>query len=237
MRLNRNEILFPESGTAHVMWRCHNKEFYLADNKMKDLLLRSEMQTQKTHAKLGEVLIHGFCVMNNHFHKVVSYSQGSESLSRFMRKAHGIFGQRYNRMHRRSGKVAEARPLTPLIQNAEHQMRVHFYIEANPIKAGLITLEGLKKYRYSSYGFYAWGVKSEFTSLLTVPDWYMALGSTMKERQKIYRTLFKEYLDTILNNYIQPLQKYFIGSQKWVQKQAERIQLFRMNPKAEMNSC
>ena len=87
--------------------------------------------------------------MNNHFHQATSYTNGSSNLSRYMQYAHSLFGARYNRRHRRSGKVAESRPKTPLIQNTTDEMRVHFYVEPNPIRAGFRNLENLKNYIYS----------------------------------------------------------------------------------------
>lgn len=115
--------------------------------------------------------IHAYCSMSNHFHQVVSYKDGSHHLSFLMRQQHALFGIRYNRANKRSGKVAEGRPKTPLIQNDQHRMRVHFYVEANPIRAKIRTLSNLKDYIYSSYGFYAYGKETRFTTLLTIPEW------------------------------------------------------------------
>jgi hypothetical protein len=90
--------------------------------------------------------------------------------------------------------VAEGRPKTPRVQNDYHAMRLHFYIEANPLRAGFRTLENLKHYKYSSYGFYAYGIRTAFTYRLTIPAWYLELGKTPFARQKKYRKLFAEYL-------------------------------------------
>jgi putative transposase len=132
--------------------------------------------------------------MGNHFHQAITYTGGSNNLSKFMRYAHGLFGARYNRTKDRSGKVAEGRPKTPRVQNDYHAMRLHFYIEANPIRAKFRTLENLKHYIYSSYGFYAYGIRTQFTYRLTIPAWYTNLGKTARERQRKYRKLFAEYL-------------------------------------------
>ena len=174
--------------------------------------------------KLKEkVEIHAFCAMSNHFHQVVGYSGGSNNLSLLMRHQHALFGIRYNRAKGRSGKVAEGRPKTPLIQNAEHEMRVHFYVEANPIRADFRTLENLKDYIYSSYGFYAYGKKTKFTHLLTIPDWYLKLGKTQRERQAKYRKLFREYLGKDNSSNSQAFKKAFIGEALWILEAVDRI--------------
>src|SRR5690606_9407085 len=92
----------------------------------------------------GSVLLHAFGIMDNHAHQILSYKRSLEMLSRFMRVAHGIFGSRFNKLHRRTGKVANERPKTSLIQSDHHAMRAQFYVEANPIRANICKAENLK---------------------------------------------------------------------------------------------
>src|SRR5690606_30001750 len=97
-------------------------------------------------------------------------------------------------------------------------MRVHFYIEANPIRAGLCKFENLQTYKYSSYKFYAFGFEDEFTSVLTIPEWYLKLGKTAKERQRKYRALFREYLKNSNEGIsASPIsESNFIGTISWI---------------------
>ena len=102
-------------------------------------------------------------------------------------------------------------------------MRVHFYVEANPIRAKFRTLENLKSYVYSSYGFYAYGKKTKFTHLLTIPEWYLQLGKTAQERQTKYRKLFREYVNKYNPNISQIYKKVFIGTEIWILESKARI--------------
>lgn len=183
------------------------------------------MDTVTRSLKQGNVAIHSYCVMDNHYHQSTSYQSTSHNLSKYMRYAHSIFGSCYNRIHKRSGKVAEARPKTSLIENTEHEMRVHFYIEANPIRAGMCTPEQLKNYKFNSFRFYAYGIKDEYTSLLTLPQWYLELGSTPKERQRRYRQLFYEYLKEQTSSHwdFKNFERAFIGSSLWRLQQERRV--------------
>ncbi len=156
-----------------------------------------------------------YTVMDNHFHNLMAFADGSSCLSNFLRQAHSLFGSAYNKLHKRFGKVAEGRPKTSLIENVEHLMRVHFYIEANPVRAGRCTLKQLHFYKFSSYRFYAYGIKDEFSELLTPPDWYQALGPTARLRQARYRSLFRDYLDQAESGI--KLLATFIGSTQWVE--------------------
>lgn len=180
---------------------------------------------EKNHlAFYGNVKVQAYCVMSNHFHSLISYKETSKNLSDFARCAHGAFGYKYNKLHDRSGKVAESRFKSSLIENTEHTMRVHFYIEANPIRAGLATLETLYKYKFCSYRFYAFGIADEFSKYLQIPEWYLELGKTPHERQKRYRKLFAAYLgEEMRTRSLAPvILSNFIGSISWTQKEVTR---------------
>ncbi len=219
MRIPRSIQLHNSEGLIHQFWRCHNKEFYLKTAEMKSLYLQSLKDALKTHNKESSLKIHAYTCMDNHFHNLIKYTQGSKKLSDYLRQAHSFFGFRYNRRNKRSGKVAEGRPKTSLIENTEHEMKVHFYIEANPIRSGRCNEKQLRSYVYSSYRFYAFGITDKFSEILTVPDWYIRLGSTEKLRQRKYRSLFLEYLGKNLDRteFFAP----FIGSPLW------RVKLFQ----------
>lgn len=216
MRINRSLQLWPIQATVHLYWRCHNREHYLSDSNIKDLYMECIEESLEYKKQKENCKIHGFCVMGNHFHQSTSYRNGSDNLSKYMHYAHSLFGARYNRKKERSGKVVEDRPKTPLIQNEYHEMKVHFYIEANPIRAGFRTLENLKNYGYSSYGFYAFGIRTRFTHFLTIPEWYISLGNTVRERQKKYRKLFIEYLNNTSKNDSTLFKKVVIGDSLWI---------------------
>lgn len=195
MRRPRSTLLFLECANVHLFWRAHNKEHYLSSCEVKEMYLRAcHEELEKINRDGVKIRILGFCLMNNHVHLVVYYCEGSHHLSNYMRNAHGRFGARFNKRFKRSGKVAEGRPKTPLVQDDDHLMRLHFYVEANPVRAGICKAEHLRFFKYSSYRFFAYGIRDNFTQLLTPPDWYLRLGSTAKDRQRRYRKLFWEYL-------------------------------------------
>ena len=84
-----------------------------------------------------ENVLYAVTLMSNHGHEV--YGIGDRELfSRQMRRHHGRYGQDFNRVYGRSGKVAEDRPKTCLLENEHFEMRVTFYIHANPLRAGMV---------------------------------------------------------------------------------------------------
>ena len=141
--------------------------------------------------------------------------KSSRFLSQLMRIAHSQFGYTYNKLHNKSGKVANERPKTPLIEDPNHNIRAHFMLkESNSSRVPKAF--NLHLYKYSSYGFYAFGIKTKWTPLLIIPNWYLNLGKTSRDRQRTYRKLFKEYLNE--NIHSSQFFKNFIGSLIWVQK-------------------
>lgn len=208
--------MWPSSGNVHLYWRCHNKEFYLENDNFKDLYLYCVNEGLEYKSTAESVKIHAYCTMGNHFHMSTTYLNGSHNLSNYTRYAHGNFGMRYNKRQDRSGKVAQGRPKTQLVQNDEHAIRVHFYIEANPIRAKFRTVNNLKYYRHSSFGFYAYGIKTKFTHLLTIPQWYLNLGPNPRSRQAKYREMFARYLKEDSQVYSTYFQQLYIGDAIWI---------------------
>ena len=219
MRIPRRLQLFDDNGSVHKYWRCHNRSFLLSESHIKDLYLKCTEYALNHASVRNNIKLSSFCIMNNHVHMQTQYKKCSSYLSQFMRISHSRFGFSYNRIHKSSGKVANERPQTPLIEDPTHDMRVQFYIEANPIRAGFRKLENLHIYKYSSYGFYAYGKKTQWTHLLTIPDWYLKLGQTASERQKVYRKLFKEYLEQDIDS--SEMLRPFIGTLVWVYQKKE----------------
>jgi REP element-mobilizing transposase RayT len=202
----------------------------------KEMYLKSTIIGLKHKSSNGHVMLQAFCVMSNHSHQILKYSGGVDFLSRFMRIAHREFGRIFNKTFKRSGKVANERPRTVVVQETDHsQMRAHMYVEANPIRAGMKKFENLKLYRFSSFRFYAFGILDEFTKILVPPNWYIRLGRTPEERQRKYRSLFQAYLSQDKaepKNYL----IRFICELIWCQQQMGKIHDFVKNTRAGPDS-
>ena len=156
--------------------------------------------------------------------------------SEHMRRAHGRFGLGYNRRHKRIGKVACERPKTVHLQGDEALRRAMLYGDCNPVRAGLITQPTDIRWRgLSSCRFYALGETSALTSMLTPPDWYLALGRTPEQRQSRYRALRDQYLVAVgLKRDPKLSEGFFCGSSAWMLEMRRRLRdvLVRMGSRA-----
>lgn len=231
MRIPRRLQLMDKSGSVHKYWKCHNNDFLLDNDKFKDLYLNCSIEALQ-HKKINKkVLMNAYSIMDNHAHMGLYYEDSSEHLSNYMRISHSKFGYQFNKISNRSGKVANERPKTPYVENDESLIRVHMYIEANPVRAGKLTLKQLKYHKYSSYMFYAYGVKNKWTKNLTYPDWYLKLGKTLKECQRIYREMFCQYLNENNNDQTFFETYDFIGSITWKHQRKKLIKNILLNNK------
>lgn len=220
MRKSRSIQLHPESGIVHVYGRCHNRShnFKLAQQKRIYIqALWNSLQREQSDY-FDQIEISSFCIMDNHTHSIQKYRNGCLNLSKHLRFAHSENARQFNRNHQRSGAFGESRPKTSLIQNEHYEMIAHMYIEANPIRAGLCKLEELKLYKFCSYRFYAYGIQDEFTKNLKIPQWYLSLGKTKRERQAKYRKLFAKYLreTTITKASKKSFYSPYFGNIDWV---------------------
>lgn len=224
MRIPRSLQLIEDSAYVSITWKCHNNAFLLKSASSKTLYINSIKKTLKQAAISENIKILSFCLMDNHVHLLIYYQNGSGHLSKFLRSCHSRFGLCFNRLHERSGKIANERPHSSLIEDFNHIFKVHLYIEANPVKARMYNLSSLKHYKYSSFRFFAFGELDELNDFITIPSWYLALGDTPEKRQKRFRKIFADYI-LLMNFKFNLFKEKFIGSAIWTHKYTEFVNL------------
>ncbi|MFH1017091.1 MAG: transposase [Pseudomonadota bacterium] len=205
-RLPRSLLLEPGL-SLHKVWRGHNREWNLSEptEKLTYLsMLNEEIVKQWSQLR-------ALCLMSNHSHEVYSLDN-VEEFSVFMRRHHGRYGQFFNKRHNRCGQVAQDRPKTPAIQDEDQEMRVTFYVHANPLRARMV--KDANQYPWSTHRLYAFGKRAIWMKNVRFPKWYMELGRTWDMRQGQYRKLFDAFLRT--EGFIkQNFSQYGIGDLRW----------------------
>lgn len=171
---------------VHSTWRGHNHEWIFAGDRNKETYL----ELMATHVR-PEYPVHVVCVMNSHDHSL-GQPDTVASYSRFCQLVHGQYAQRYNSQTCRDGAVGSGRPRTVVVRDERHQQNAAFYIDANPVRAGIVKHP--RDYRWSSYNYYAYGKQESWSVALTSPQWYLRLGRTPGARQRAYRRLCDSYL-------------------------------------------
>lgn len=100
--------------------------------------------------KCGWVL-EGFCVMTNHFHLVVRTPKGN--LIYGMKWLQSTFANRYHKFRKVHGKLFQGRYKSLIVEKDSHLGALLHYVHLNPARAGIVTIDQLKDYRWSSYWY------------------------------------------------------------------------------------
>lgn len=148
------------------------------------------------HALRGtECLLHAACLMANHIHLLVT-PPSVRAASECMKRCSQRYAQIRNDKLEASGKLFEQRFFSKPIVDERQLALTTMYIEANPVRAGL--MDGALGYRWSTHSLHlaipASATTNAFAGLWTASDWYQQLGSSSAARAEAYRELFSAYL-------------------------------------------
>ena len=132
------------------------------------------------------IVIHAFCLMDNHYHLLVETPDAN--LSRFMRQLNGVYTQRYNNYYTRSGHLFQGRYKAILVQQDLYLAELSRYIVLNPVRAGMVR--AAKDWSWSSYRATA-GLSAGISWLSS--DWLLSnFAKQRKEAQLLYRRFVSE---------------------------------------------
>lgn len=142
------------------------------------------------------VHIYAWCLMNNHYHLLVSpVDDDTENVSLFMKKLNGGYAKYFNEKYEVSGYVWQGKYKKIEIQQDGHFFHIPYYIHCNPLdythkkwRTGSVAnkkkaLEELYKYRWSSFLDYV-GVKN-FPSVIHMGFLDDILGSRRAQESTI----------------------------------------------------
>src|ERR1700694_5201736 len=109
----------------------------------------------------------GYCLMINHFHLLLAPGPGL-SVSRIRQSLTVAHTWHYHKARDCVGHVWQGRFKSPVIQDDDNSLVVLRYIEANPLRAGMVA--DLASYPWSSYRSHGMGHPDPLLSPL--PAWH-----------------------------------------------------------------
>ena len=132
------------------------------------------------------VQVHGYCLMKNHVHWLLTPAT-LQGLSRLFRRVHTWWAVVFNRITGRCGHLFQNRFHSSPLEE-EHYWTALRYVEVNPRRAGLV--EKLEEWEFSSARAHLTGVEDPLISLapqvgrrsFTVADWREFLERTDAEK-------------------------------------------------------
>lgn len=157
---------------------------------------RFSLETSLTKQREMLVHIHAFCLMDNHFHLLLSaVDDDPANISAFMRKLNMGYAKYFNEKYERSGSLWQGKYKSILIEKDAHFMYIPYYIHLNPLdsifpewRTGNVkdvrgALEYLNKYRWSSYLSYQ--TKKHYQSILDTSVLAEVLNSSTSQNTNI----------------------------------------------------
>lgn len=82
-------------------------------------------------------IVHGYCLMTNHYHLLIETPQAN--LSTGMRQLNGVFTQKYNGRHNRTGHIFQGRFKAFIVDKDSYLLELSRYIVMNPVRAGMVS--------------------------------------------------------------------------------------------------
>lgn len=104
---------------------------------------------------LGEVCaktgwkVHGWCLMTNHYH--LALETPKPNLVEGMQWLQGTFATRFNRFRREQGHLFQGRYKALAVEPGAPLGSLCHYVHLNPIRAGIVPVEQLGQWPWSSY--------------------------------------------------------------------------------------
>jgi putative transposase len=175
--MGRSPRLVADGLVYHALNRGNNRQaVFLADRDFA-AFLHALTQTQQRYP----FRLYGYCLMPNHFHLLLE-PEASQNISRILQSLTVAHTWQFHKAHASVGHIWQGRFKSPVIQDDDHLLTVLRYIEANPLRAGLVT--DLQQYRWSSYPVHGLGRADGLVAEL--PGW-QRLGKTASARRAYWR--------------------------------------------------
>jgi putative transposase len=168
--------IFPAGTSAHIYQRALNGDHVFAE----PIDFEAFLDLVRTHTSATGVDVHGFGVLNTHYHLLATPST-KDAIPNAMQRIDAGYSRYFNRKHRRRGTIWGGRYKAKVIEDERYWLTVLRYIEQNPVAAGLVRRPD--DYVWTSYRVHAHGVSSWLSSHQV----YDGLGGTPHERQEKYR--------------------------------------------------
>jgi putative transposase len=93
---------------------------------------------------------HAWCLMTTHYHFLLGATR--ENLSKGLHWLNGVYAQRFNRRHERTGHLFGDRFWSSVVEGEHHFPAAARYILLNPVRAGLCSVPEEWPWSGSRYG-------------------------------------------------------------------------------------
>ena len=160
--------------------------------------------------------VHSWCLMTNHYHLLLETPDSN--LSKGMRYLNGVYTQRFNRRHSRTGHVFQGRFKSILVERDSYLLELARYIVLNPVRAGMV--ESAEQWDWSSYPVTA--------GLVPCPEWFDRKWLLSGFGKRLSFTV-RKYIQFVADGVQQPSpwsllkNQIYLGSEDFVERAQAKI--------------
>ena len=129
MRVPRAYIV-SRNDFVHLVWKCHNDDPLLQDNRIKDKIIDLYFANQKKY----QIKIYAFNILDNHCHFLIQTSN-ARYLGEFTRTVHSQVSKFINLVHNRNSQAIKDRYKSPPIRTLTYMNHLLGYIWLNKYKS------------------------------------------------------------------------------------------------------
>lgn len=192
----------------HVTSRGNARKKIFRDDQDKENFL----DTLASVVKRYNWLCHAYCLMDNHYHLMIETPDAN--LSKGMRQLNGLYTQRYNKRHSKTGHVFQGRFKALLVQKDSYLLELSRYVVLNPVRAR--TVEDPKDWKWSSYPATAGLIK---TPDYVAVDWLLQqFGNNKKTAQARYKEFVKEGIKRKTSPWQELQGQVLLGDEKFIEE-------------------
>ena len=124
-------IEYPDA-VYHITSRGNARNEIFADDQDRDNFLTVLGVVVKRY----NWLCHAYCLMDNHYHLMIETPDAN--LSRGMRQLNGVYTQKYNWRHSKTGHIFQGRYKSILVEKENYLLELCRYVVLNPVRANMV---------------------------------------------------------------------------------------------------
>lgn len=166
----------------HVIQRGHNGQAIFLQSSDYQYMLELILE----YAREFDVAVHGYVLMPNHFHMLVTPS-AADGLPQMLQSIGRRYVRYFNDAQARTGTLWDGRYRCTVLQPEKYVLSCMVYMDVNPVRAGMVTAAA--DYEWSSYGHYT-GRRQD--RVITPHAQFWGLGNTPFAREAAYGELVQE---------------------------------------------
>ena len=137
----------------HIINRGSHKDRIFRRKRDKEAFLSRMLET----AQLFDVIVYGYCLMDNHFHLLVQTL--NPNISQFMQRLQGGYANWFRTKYGQVGPLFQGRYKSVLVEDESYLVTLSAYIHLNPVRAKMV--KNAAEYKWSSCAVYLENAESE----------------------------------------------------------------------------